>query len=341
MSGPYNADCPWCNDDVYNASPVDADIPCFCKTSCGNNVCGFETNVDDLGMDDDEIAAWKTIAQSHGEIIEMSKDKSTVASSGQCIWCHTNKPATKEECQCEVFCGKQGCQKPNPNSKVPYNGGTQSWGNNGTTYSYMCDKDSHPKVLFKWHGIDFSGQRKSEVEKLTHDPNVKRLIINASNSSMHKPQPSAATKLIDECPNNSLKILESKDFIYVPPIMTYDDDLSLNWADGKAFPATFEWWKRLLEIVEAEDYDEVVVCCVGGHGRTGTSLAILLMLTHELEGKGGPSIVAEEWIKANYCKKAIETADQQYYLDYIAAMMENDDGPKSGPVAVSLNKITQ
>jgi hypothetical protein len=51
--------------------------------------------------------------------------------------------------------------------------------------------------------------------------------------------------------------------------------------------------------------DPVEVGCLGGHGRTGTALACLAVLT------GTPPGEAVAWVRANYCKKAVETGEQE------------------------------
>jgi hypothetical protein len=51
--------------------------------------------------------------------------------------------------------------------------------------------------------------------------------------------------------------------------------------------------------------DRVEVGCLGGHGRTGTALACLAVLS------GVPSHDAIAWVRTNYCTEAIETAEQE------------------------------
>jgi len=52
----------------------------------------------------------------------------------------------------------------------------------------------------------------------------------------------------------------------------------------------------------------VEVGCIGGHGRIGTALAILAILT------GHPAADAVAWVRANYCPKAVETIDQEAFI---------------------------
>jgi hypothetical protein len=54
----------------------------------------------------------------------------------------------------------------------------------------------------------------------------------------------------------------------------------------------------------------VEMCCIGGHGRTGTALACLAILS------GHPRQDAGAWVRANYCGDAVETAEQ---ADFVTA----------------------
>ncbi len=65
--------------------------------------------------------------------------------------------------------------------------------------------------------------------------------------------------------------------------------------------------ERLL--ARARDGDLVEVGCLGGHGRTGTALACLAVLT------GAPPDGAVDWIRANYCPDAVETPDQRAFVE--------------------------
>jgi hypothetical protein len=54
--------------------------------------------------------------------------------------------------------------------------------------------------------------------------------------------------------------------------------------------------------------DRVEVGCLGGHGRTGTALALLALLG------GYPPSDAVAWVRANYCTQAVETAEQEAFV---------------------------
>jgi Swiss Army Knife protein, DSP-PTPase phosphatase domain len=60
-----------------------------------------------------------------------------------------------------------------------------------------------------------------------------------------------------------------------------------------------------LLLGRARSGERVEVGCLGGHGRTGTALACLAVLT------GCPQAEAVAWVRANYCPSAVETAEQE------------------------------
>jgi hypothetical protein len=55
----------------------------------------------------------------------------------------------------------------------------------------------------------------------------------------------------------------------------------------------------------------VHVGCIGGHGRTGLVLAAVLSGYPEIVGPANDAI---GWLRENYCKKAVESAEQEGFL---------------------------
>jgi hypothetical protein len=58
--------------------------------------------------------------------------------------------------------------------------------------------------------------------------------------------------------------------------------------------------------------ERVEIGCLGGHGRTGTALACLAVLS------GHPPDEAVAWVRTRYCPKAIETAEQEAFVATLA-----------------------
>ena len=61
-------------------------------------------------------------------------------------------------------------------------------------------------------------------------------------------------------------------------------------------------------LARARAGDQVEIGCLGGHGRTGTALAALAVLT------GHPARDAVAWVRARYCPDAVETAGQEAFV---------------------------
>ena len=74
-------------------------------------------------------------------------------------------------------------------------------------------------------------------------------------------------------------------------------------ADGGAVARTL---RAVLE--RARSGQDVEVGCLGGHGRTGTTLACLAALA------GHPARDAVAWVRSGYCTKAVETPEQEAFV---------------------------
>ncbi len=80
----------------------------------------------------------------------------------------------------------------------------------------------------------------------------------------------------------------------------------LDWPDF-GVPENLDALRRALTdlLDRARKGERVEVGCLGGHGRTGTALACLAVLT------GTPANEALAWVRTNYCYKAVETDVQE------------------------------
>lgn len=63
----------------------------------------------------------------------------------------------------------------------------------------------------------------------------------------------------------------------------------------------------------AQDNQIVEVGCLGGHGRTGAMLAVIGVLD------GMPADTVVDWVRKNYCKEAIECAEQEWFPKWVEA----------------------
>lgn len=92
------------------------------------------------------------------------------------------------------------------------------------------------------------------------------------------------------------------------PMMTVD------WSDGGVPGMGKVWWREMYSAIGKLEGD-VVVYCMGGHGRTGTFLAIMAALAGK-KYKGCPVL----WVRKNYCDKAVETSSQIEYVEQMTGV---------------------
>lgn len=129
---------------------------------------------------------------------------------------------------------------------------------------------------------------------------------------------------------------------YVPDFGFYLD--SCWFGEAKQLGIMVPWQDMGLPKIEREHVDAAVtlactmidrgdtieVGCIGGHGRTGTFLAIIALRN----GVEKP-VDAIEYVRKNYCQKAIESATQEWYVEAWHAI-DNDlpipEKPQPKPV---------
>ena len=99
-------------------------------------------------------------------------------------------------------------------------------------------------------------------------------------------------------------------------------NLIIDWPDMQAPELDLEFWQALhadLSVLEGR----VVIHCMGGHGRTGTALAILAFLS---KAHGEEDVVT--WVRRVYCHEAVETTSQLLYLRNVIGI-PTTQGPSS------------
>ena len=85
-------------------------------------------------------------------------------------------------------------------------------------------------------------------------------------------------------------------------------EMILDWPDYSIINWPLEFWLELMGYIEENDLD-VVVFCFGGHGRTGTMVAAMMIVSLNFTVKE-----AVGWLRKNYCHKAVESKSQVEYL---------------------------
>lgn len=83
----------------------------------------------------------------------------------------------------------------------------------------------------------------------------------------------------------------------------------VDWPDLSVPGLYTRFWKGLVADIVQEQHNLVIVC-FGGHGRTGTALAIIASLLYAVPENACPV----RWVRDHYCKEAVETRAQARYI---------------------------
>ena len=105
-------------------------------------------------------------------------------------------------------------------------------------------------------------------------------------------------------------------------------EIRIDWADHGVPDLRRKDWRRLIEDLKHID-GKVLVHCMGGHGRTGTALAILLNLSSAI------STDPVKYLRENYCEKVVESEAQISYLRKNMCI-KTDCEPRFKPVAYQI-----
>ncbi len=93
--------------------------------------------------------------------------------------------------------------------------------------------------------------------------------------------------------------------------------ISIKWQDYKAPPVFSGFWKKLHQLALENKMTHVIFYCMGGHGRTGTALASMLV---EVEGMSPKDAIAK--VRQSYCSHAVESQSQEASLEALAKKKE-------------------
>jgi protein-tyrosine phosphatase len=117
---------------------------------------------------------------------------------------------------------------------------------------------------------------------------------------------------------------------YVEPETVTAKEFLLDWPDYGAINLRPAFWSAVTSYF-LKHKSKVLVFCVGGHGRTGTALACLLITSCNMTAKQ-----ATKWVRESYCKHAIEGQKQEDYIHKVSlfyhpartAKEDTEDKPK-------------
>lgn len=147
-------------------------------------------------------------------------------------------------------------------------------------------------------GVKILGATKLYISEL-HYVRAKTLVLNLSGSPLNLDNP------MDKVGPIWKARLEKH--------TTLPQVIQLEWGDMQVPLLNRGFWKALWHGIQEDKFKQVLTCCVGGHGRTGTAIACLMVTAI-------PGMTAKGAIHAvrKYCTQAVETLDQEEYIYWVA-----------------------
>lgn len=269
---------------------------------------------------DQEQNVWRKVRLTTGEevgkitIPQSSKDKGGKVHGSQTVYDHTtHKPvgclpaANKgiiEDCKIDAYGGMNWCG---------HDGKKLVWESDGK--QFFC-------------GGYGASARSAEYDIVLDLADVVR------NPSWGKPGRDVIRPLSPK-PYLDLNHLQLKDDYTTPkwsktdpfvPQARYPNVVSFRWPDGRVIPMNAQFWEDLWELLPGAPGKpgRTLICCMGGHGRTGTCLAALMMASGQAEVAS--SLIAVLMTRSLHCEQAVESAPQLLYLDQLASEWELGGG---------------
>lgn len=151
--------------------------------------------------------------------------------------------------------------------------------------SYRGSSCKHdPAIIFSYEGIEYFAADQKGVEKFGGD-----IVINF-------------TKTRNTPGGNSFAALRK--YFEMP-----FDELQVPWPDFGTPKVKIEFWGALHKYIKKRKWKRICFHCQGGHGRTGTALAAML-----IANAGYSPLEAVEWVRETHCDESVESPSQCEYL---------------------------
>ncbi len=177
------------------------------------------------------------------------------------------------------------------------------------TYSYSRSNCTHERLAQSVFAVGKRGELWAGALKELEECSGWDLIVSAVGFGSFENNPVKATE-------KARALLGPELFDWEPPAV-----VGLSWPDRGVPNLGRAWWKSLAGEIKALN-GKVGVCCMGGHGRTGTMLSILVPLLGGVKGKKKCPVT---WVRKNYCKEAVESDAQLDYVEYITERVVHVD----------------
>lgn len=197
-------------------------------------------------------------------------------------------------------------------------------GSNVTTHkgidytTWLTSSSNHyhyPTKVVTLGALNIWAATKSEI--LLRDTRYIDLIVNCSQVAL-------------TIGKNTTHITGNKAFDKLNKYIEGVNEVLFDWSDGSDLPVGLEFWHEFYDICIEQGYRNILFCCMGGHGRTGTGIACLVLANSKYEFNMSEEII--ELVQARYCKNAIETVIQENYLRELEEEKKDTEDSRAEPV---------
>lgn len=101
--------------------------------------------------------------------------------------------------------------------------------------------------------------------------------------------------------------------------------LHIDWPDFGVIKWKRERFEKLLAAIKNDNIGTVYICCIGGHGRTGSMMTILAGISGAVP-KGECPV---QWLRDLYCENVVESAGQLDYIEEVTGLKVTSEPGKS------------
>jgi hypothetical protein len=282
--------CPHCTSDNF-VYIYDDEKTCYCCQ------CDQEFDVADMDgvLISDAEALSEELKEMNRESLNdlVSDDPATVSQmADRIVGGNDDFKGTCKECDgrngCHFSTCKLGAIRRQLKAYEPKGGTNTYTGSYGTNNS--CTH--RPQHIIAGEGWGVWAGKKIDCQSYANDYDV---VLNLTFTSIKEPH-----------------------IIPIPELEEFEEmncqfkEIQLDWPDYSVIRMPREFWAKLLKYLE-DNKLRMLVFCTGGHGRTGTALAVMMTMVLNYTPKQ-----AIEWVRKNYCDEAIETTMQEFYIEQMA-----------------------
>jgi protein-tyrosine phosphatase len=173
-----------------------------------------------------------------------------------------------------------------------------------------------PTLIFSAQGVKFFGASVGKLNSKTLAAVNADLLINLTGASLYKyRQQPIDGPLIKSAPRWFAKLFAQ------PKV----EEVVIDWPDYGTIPAGPDFFETIWKAIKEKKKKNIVVFCVGGHGRTGTCAGSLMTVIKSIHG--GHAI---RRVRETYCSHAIETKPQE---EMVRRMTQRTVDKKGGAAA--------